>query len=252
MVTPPPPYHAVSNSPALADIYQNERLSKSRAYQATKPHPAISNLFNVLDKRLHRTKRRIIGQGINDKAMREFEPLMLENINTFVRSLIKSANTSSGDGTASRAIDMTPPIKSLTLDTITHLAFGSPLSLQTQPHRHPYFLRGLAIANYRTNIYIQFPIIRNFDYIERILYPLMWTSQKTFYRTLREMIGQRARQGKVEGKKDLYEFVRDVKDPETGGGLGMADVWSEAAFLVPAGMLLLLHPAPALEKTLPC
>ncbi|KAF2273428.1 cytochrome P450 [Westerdykella ornata] len=220
---------------ALHDIYQNDRLSKSRAYLATKPHPTISNLFNVLDKRLHRTKRRVIGQGINDKAMREFEPLMLSHIDTFVRSLVKSASSTNLDATEPKVVNMTPAIKSLTLDTITHLAFGSPLSLQTQPQRHPYFLRGLAIANYRTNMYIQFPVIKHFDYIERILYPFMWTSQKTFYRTLREMIGQRAMQGKVEGKKDLYEFVRDVKDPETGEGLGMADVWSEAAFLVPAG-----------------
>jgi cytochrome P450 len=109
----------------VSEIYQNERLFKTRAYLTSQPFPDVYNLFNVLDKRLHRAKRRIIGQGINDRSMREFEPLMLGHIDTFVQELAKTCKDQAS------VVDMTDRCKFLGLDIIAQLGFGTALDLQT-------------------------------------------------------------------------------------------------------------------------
>ncbi|KAJ4350312.1 uncharacterized protein N0V89_008933 [Didymosphaeria variabile] len=55
-----------------------------------------------------------------------------------------------------------------------------------------------------------------------------------YYKKVRDFIVARRAEGK-HARRDLYSFVVDIKDPETGEGLRLRDIWSEAAFFVPAG-----------------
>ncbi|KAI9694328.1 MAG: hypothetical protein M1820_009017 [Bogoriella megaspora] len=208
------------------DIYQSERLIKSRAYLVTQPLPDVYNLFNVLDKRLHRVKRRIIGQGVNERSMREFEPLMLGHIDTFVRQLVKSCK----DETA--IVDMTNRCTYLGLDVIGQLGFGTALDLQTSS-KNRFMVAGLETSNFRSNLYIQFPLLKKIG-MEVLLYPFILTSQMKYYKMLRDLIIARRSEEK-HARKDLYSFVADIKDPETGEGMRLRDIWSEAAFFIPAG-----------------
>ncbi|KAF2802361.1 cytochrome P450 [Mytilinidion resinicola] len=45
------------------------------------------NIFNVLDKNVHKHKRKIIGRCISEKSMREFEPIMIQHIDTLIKQL---------------------------------------------------------------------------------------------------------------------------------------------------------------------
>ena len=211
---------------AFTEIYQNERLLKSCAYLVTQPFPDVFNLFNVIDKKLHRVKRRLVGQGINDHAMKEFEPLMLAHIDTFVKSLAASC-----DGKT--IVDMTDRCRYLGFDIIGQLGFGTALDLQTST-RNRFMLAGMDTSNFRTNLYMQFPLLKRAG-LELLLYPFILTSQMAYYKKLRELIVARRAEGK-HARKDLYSFVVDAKDPETGQGMRLRDIWSEAAFFMPAGM----------------
>lgn len=211
---------------ALHDIYHNERLFKSRAYLVTQPFPDVYNLFNVIDKRLHRVKRRLVGQGVNDRAMREFEPLMLSHIDTFVKELAKSCRDED------TVFDMTDRCRYLGFDIIGQLGFGTALELQTSTKNH-FMISGMDTSNFRTNLYIQFPMLKRTG-MELLLYPFILTSQMAYYRKLRDLIVARRAEGK-HARKDLYSFVIDIKDPETGEGMRLRDIWSEAAFFMPAG-----------------
>ncbi|KAL1592035.1 hypothetical protein SLS60_011627 [Paraconiothyrium brasiliense] len=210
----------------ITEIYQSDRLLKSRAYLVTQPFPDVFNLFNVIDKRLHRVKRRLVGQGINDQAMREFEPLMLGHIDTFVRELAKSCE---GGNTT---VDMTDRCRYLGLDIIGQLGFGTALDLQTSS-KNRFMLAGMDTSNFRSNLYMQFPMLKRVG-MELLLYPFILTSQMAYYKKLRDLIVARRAEGK-HARRDLYSFVVDIKDPETGEGLRLRDIWSEAAFFVPAG-----------------
>ena len=136
----------------MEDIYQNERLFKSQAYLVSQPLPDTYNLFNVIDKDLHRKKRRLIGQGVNEKAMREFEPVMNTHINTFVRELVNASKS------PATVVDMTERCKWLGIDIIGELGSGTNLELQTDK-KNRFMVDGLEMSNFRTNLYIQFPLL---------------------------------------------------------------------------------------------
>ncbi|KAK3216536.1 hypothetical protein GRF29_1g23437 [Pseudopithomyces chartarum] len=201
------------------------KLYMSRAYLVTQPFPDVFNLFNVIEKRLHRVKRRLVGQGINDKAMRDFEPLMLAHIHTFVKGLAKSSEEQS-------IVDMTDRCRYLGFDIIGQLGFGTALDLQTST-KNRFMLAGMDTSNFRSNLYMQFPLLKKMG-MELLLYPFILTSQMAYYKKLRDLIVARRAEGK-HARKDLYSFVVDAKDPETGEGMRLRDIWSEAAFFMPAG-----------------
>ncbi|KUJ11448.1 cytochrome P450 [Mollisia scopiformis] len=210
---------------ALHDIYQSERLYKSRSYLVTQPVAGVYNLFNVLDKRSHRIKRRIIGQGINDRSARQFEPDMIKHVDIFIQQLLNSS------GKTGAAVNMTKRCKYLGIDVIGQLGFGSTLDLQTDSKNH-FVLKGLETSNFRSNLYIQFPLLKKVG-MELLLYPFILTRQMKYYTLIRDLVLARRSQGK-HARKDLYSFIADLKDPETGEGMRLRNLWSEAAFFIPA------------------
>jgi cytochrome P450 len=210
----------------VLDIYQSDRFFKSRAYLVSQPLPDTYNLFNVIDKGLHRTKRRLIGQGVNEKAMRDFEPLMAKHVDTFVRGLAQFT------GSQSTPVDMTERCRWLGLDVIGELGFGTNLNLQ-EDSKNRFMVRGLETSNFRINLYIQYPLLKKCG-MELLLFPYIATSQMKYYKMLRELIISRRNEDK-HARKDLYSFVVDLKDPETGEGMRLRDIWTEAAFFMPAG-----------------
>ena len=219
-------YQHQSKRLTISDIYQGQRLFKSRAYLVTQPLPNVYNPFNVLDKRLHRVKRQIIGQGVNERSMRQFEPTMAQHIDIFLQRLVE---TCQGEEIA---VDMTGRCKYLGLDIIAELGFGTTLNLQSDDKRR-FIVKGMETSNFRSNLYIQFPLLKRIG-MEIALFPFIFTRQLKYYRLLKHLIVARRSEAKHE-RNDLYSFVVDIKDPETGEGMRLRDIWSEAAFFMPAG-----------------
>ena len=93
---------------------------------------------------------------------------------------------------------------------------------------------GLDATNYRANIYIRFPLLKKIG-LDVLLYPFVLTSQMKYHTALTNIVLARRAEGK-DAKRDLYSSVADIKDPETGEEMRLKEIWSEAAFLIPAGM----------------
>ena len=158
--------------------------------------------------------------------MRIFEPDMTEDINTLLLQLVESSK----DG--EKAVDMTKSCQYLGFDIIGRLGFGTALALQTD-EKNRFMSKGLETSNYRSNVYMQFPLLKKIG-MEVLLYPFILTRQMKYYKALTDIIFARRAEGK-HAKRDLYSFVADIKDPETGQGMRLREIWSEAAFLIPAG-----------------
>lgn len=151
---------------------------------------------------------------------------MLAHIDTFVKELAKTCKI---DNTL---VDMTDRCRYLGFDIIGQLGFGTALDLQTST-KNRFMLGGMDTSNFRSNLYIQFPLLKKTG-MELLLYPFILTSQMAYYKKLRDLIVARRAEGK-HARKDLYSFVVDIKDPETREGMRLRDIWSEAAFFMPAG-----------------
>lgn len=114
----------------------------------TQRAPNTYNVFNAIDKRVHRVKRRIIGQGILQASMHKFEPMMMGHINVFVKQLLKSEGP----------INVTDYCKRLGVDIISHLGFGASLNLQTDP-RNRWMIPRMTNVNFRAGYNMQLPAL---------------------------------------------------------------------------------------------
>ncbi|KAI1455345.1 cytochrome P450 [Annulohypoxylon moriforme] len=212
---------------ALHDIYDNERVVKSHVYSVTQQAPNVYNLFNVIDRRVHKHKRRLIGQVTGDRSMRIFEPTMIEQIDVFIDQLSTSSKSS-------HAVNMTTLLKRLGNDIVSLLAFGYPLNTQVDLS-HRAVEDGAEAANYYAYNRMQFPLwgIREPKYLLLVLNK-GWKTRMEFRKTLRNMILARVAKPK-DAQHDLYSIVGDAMDSGDAKNLRLGAVWSEAVFFFPAG-----------------
>ncbi|KAG6353747.1 hypothetical protein INS49_005456 [Diaporthe citri] len=214
-----------NSAEALQDLYNNERVTKSWVYLLT---PAAENpsIFNTLDRRQHSIKRRLIGQAINDKAMRDFEPTMMGQIDVFIGIIREASKTFT-------PVDMTDGLKRLGVDSIVGLlAFGFPLNLQTDP-TYRFMIEGLSFGGYRVHCHMQFPLIKRLG-IQYLLFIAGWFQRAKYGRMMHRMIRTRLSEDK-HARHDLYSVLADHLDNSTADGMTTSQLWSEALFFFPAG-----------------
>tara|TARA_R110002003_G_scaffold79_7_gene7065 strand:- start:3738 stop:5105 length:1368 start_codon:yes stop_codon:yes gene_type:complete len=209
----------------IPDIYQNERILKSEAYLVTQIAPKIFNLFNVVDRNIHRTKRRIVGQGLSDRATRQFEPVMLQQVNVFLTQLLNASKER-------RPVDMSEACKLLGFDVSVELGFGYNLQLQSSEVNR-WIVNAISTSNWRINLYIQWPSLKKLN-LEKLFLPILLPKVLRYHRLVKTMVTAR-RQEEIHARPDLFSSVSDYTDPETGQRLSSRELWSEATFLIPAG-----------------
>jgi len=213
---------------ALRDIYQNDSVHKAHVYLVTQnDDKTVYSIFNAIDKRIHATKRRIIGPSLSERYLRRFEPTMLTHINTFLQELLKSAQ-------AGEIVDMTPRCKYLGVDIAGHFSFGSSFDMQTKEDNR-FIVNGMEAGTYRSNVYMQYPLVQ-FLGVELLLLPALYAIRNNYGAVLQKIMKQRLDVGK-HTKDDLFSFVVDTTDPETGTKITLPELWSEAEFFLPAGTL---------------
>ena len=216
--------HARSDK-RLKDIYQSERTIKVRSYLVTQIQPKTYSVFNCIDKRLHKIKRRMISKALSEQKMRQFEPVMLEHVHIFLKQLLKSSRKS-------ELVDMTPRAKHLGLDIIGRFGFGYELNMQTE-ETNRFTLPGLSGAGYKNNVYIQAPMVKYFGL--EFFFPRLYALRMKYFFLLKKMVKDRLAEGKT-AKEDLFSYVMDARDPDTGTKIRLGELISEATFFFPAGI----------------
>jgi cytochrome P450 len=209
----------------LTDIYQNERILKSTAYEVTQIAPDVFNLFNVSDRDLHRVRRRIVSQGLSERATRQFEPIMLQQVHVFLAKLFDASQKK-------EPVEMSEACKLLGFDISIELGFGHNLKLQTS-EQNRWIVDAMSTSNWRINLYIQWPFLKKLN-LEKLFLPILLPRVLRFHRLVSSMVRSRRSQEK-HARPDLFSFVSEYKDPETGKSLSSKELWSESTFLIPAG-----------------
>ncbi|KAF2972343.1 hypothetical protein GQX73_g1252 [Xylaria multiplex] len=126
-----------NTSSALHDIYQNERITKSRAYLVTQRAPDSYGLFNSLDKTIHQRKRKLLGPIVNDRSTQAFETSMHRHIDVFIQDLLSLCQKK-----PTTPVNMSEKFTYLTIDIMGEFVFGYPLNLQkNETYRYRSILR---------------------------------------------------------------------------------------------------------------
>lgn len=205
-------------------MYNNERVGKSYVYTLLTMAKTTPNVFNCLNKQLHRHKRKVIGQAVTERAMRLFESTLQQQVDIFIEQL---------QSTEQKPVDITPRCRWVGLDTIGLLAFGYEFNTQREP-QHRFVLDGMFAGNYKINCFFHFPLLHALG-LERVLTSVSGRSRARFWAVLNKMATARLGMGR-KARTDLVSFVADGTQ-----GAAMDDaqlrelLLSEGLFFVSAG-----------------
>lgn len=174
------------------------------------------------------------GAALTDRAMRKFEPTMLAEIAVFLRQLLESTSERT-------SVNLSEGCRRLGIDVSTRLAFGYPLATQTQA-RNRFLQQGITAANAHNNVLLQWPFL-NSHLFAAPLHVLTTGPRNEAMGFVQGMIEDRLRrreEGKGEDEDedgdDYFAQIVDQLPRETD--LRKSDLWSEALFMIPAGMTL--------------
>ncbi|KAI1479685.1 cytochrome P450 [Daldinia eschscholtzii] len=218
-----------SSITALRDIYNNERLSKSRAYLVAMQAPGVHSIFDVIDRQLHRKKRKVIGQALTQRAMRDFEPIIIEQTTVFLKRIYDASRV-----TPYRPINMTPACRYLGADIVSLLAFGQALNTQTSSENR-FLVEGLGAGSFFQNMRIQYPKLARLRLSSLLdLFAKIRGKRAKAKELIEKLITTRIAEG-IEAKHDLYSIVASQIDTEGNGNIRHSEFWTESLFFLPAG-----------------
>ncbi|OSS44299.1 hypothetical protein B5807_11133 [Epicoccum nigrum] len=195
------------------------------------PAPGAWNTFTAVDREYARFRRRILGHGFADHRIREFEPLILHHAKMFVKRLLSSPDPESVGGW-SNIWNMTENCRHMAYDIMGEFGFGQTFGLQTSDKNH-FIIDAIHVAVARAGVYVQYPALQKWG-LDKIFYISAWKMRTKFFELMGRMVHERVSEGK-HAKKDLFSFVIDVKDPETGRSLTETELAAESRFLLIAG-----------------
>ncbi|KAK8113576.1 cytochrome P450 [Apiospora sp. TS-2023a] len=205
-------------------IYNNDRITKSHVYGLTVASGKPS-LFNVIDKRRHREKRRLIGHAISDKSLRAFEPTLIDQIDIFLQQLLLASRQR-------KSVEVSERSKHLGMDIVGLLSFGYPLQMLTTSDNH-FIMRGLKIGAFQANAFMQWPLLKKLG-VQHLMVYLGKKQRVQYLRALQNMISTRLAQGR-HAKQDLFSFAADYVGNSPENEIGTSELFGEALFFFPAG-----------------
>ena len=183
-------------------------------------------VFTATDGQLHRARRQLVGQVLTDRSMRAFEPVMIEQVDVYLRRLL-------ADFRSSTPVNMTERSRQLGLNIAGLLGFGYDLGLQTE-ETNQFMLTMLEAGTLWSNVFLQWPSARMFR-LGLVLVRVFREFRGRYLSLIEEMIRQRTAMAK-DARHDLYSFVADSLNDKSGGSLRQSDLWAESNLFLTAGM----------------
>jgi cytochrome P450 len=210
----------------MVDIYQNENVSKSRSYLDGNMDTNTTNVFTVVDKRIHRIKRQLIGKLTSERSVKSFEPVMIEQIDIFLKQLLSTCTNETSD-----TINISERCKFLGLDISALMGFVYRMNLQTDEN-YRSILPAMVRGGWVINMDMQHSLLRKLRLGILVAAPMIRRS-KGVIDVLRVMISARLAEDK-HARHDLYSHLVDALDALENDRITIAELWVEAIFFLPA------------------
>ncbi|KAK3113993.1 hypothetical protein LTR53_008130 [Teratosphaeriaceae sp. CCFEE 6253] len=227
---------SINDPEALKAIYAHgDNVQKSVFYQCFRAAPTAVSTLLATEKIHHARKRRVMGQAFPPEAIRAFEQYVLGHVQALV-DRIDAIVHSGGIEKAHQSINMAAMLNWLVFDIMGDLVFGKSfgtLGDKPENRRGIWLLGRAAKRNYviaampalaRLEMYL--PFLRSL-YLDRRNY-LAFGKAQVIARTEVNGSGE-------TGRRDIFSFLLHAKDPETGSGFPMPELFMEGNTLIVAG-----------------
>jgi cytochrome P450 len=225
---------------ALREIYSTRaNIGKAEFYDAF-VHPA-PNTHNVRDKVLHARKRRVLSHGFSDGAVRSMERFVIGNVDVFCEK-IGPGRGGNREGYAPGSDDrkgwseprcMTDWCSYLAMDILGDLCFGKAFNMLERDDNR-YTLGLVAAATKRHLLCGTMPIIGRLG-IDNIIFPQTAVGHARYMAYSKAQLTERTALGSETDRKDFFYHLLEARDPETGQGFALPELWGESNLLIIAG-----------------
>ena len=206
------------------ELYYSKNVQKAKGYATMVPSPGAYNIFTAIDKSLHRHKHRVLSQGFSDRCLRDFEPTILKEIDVFVGKFDQE--------NWSAPADMTKCCRYLAYDIMGDFGFGQSFNLQEKTDNR--FLMDAVLATSRkAAVIMHYPALANLR-LEKLLARRMLKMRENYLKLMSYLVKNRM-EANQNHHNDLFSYLVEAKDPETGEGFTESELWAESRFLLIAG-----------------
>ncbi|KAI1812505.1 isotrichodermin C-15 hydroxylase [Poronia punctata] len=215
---------------ALKDIYGFKANVRKAAFYDAFAHP-VPNTHNTRDKTVHARKRRVLSQAFSDSAMKEMERYILANVRSFCEQIGLGASDEKKGWTVSK--NMADWCNYLAMDILGDLSFGKAFHMLDRPDNR-YALDLVSLATTRHLICGTMRLVEKL-HLDKVLFRRIATGRAKYMAYSKAQLTERAKLGDDTDRRDFFYHLLKARDPETGQGFAMPELWGESNLLIIAG-----------------
>ncbi|ORX95259.1 cytochrome P450 [Clohesyomyces aquaticus] len=258
---------SINTNTALKSIYGfRANVKKADFYTAFPANKKTVNVHSSIDKLQHARKRRVLSHAFSDQAIKSLERYILGNVRTACRVLGESVKGSeiqgngsekSGDEGWKDAWNVADWCNWLVFDIMGDLVFGKAFGMLESPVNR-FAVELVGNAAHRHLICGTHLTIHKW-HLDKILFRKIAAQRGQYMQYSKAQAMERTKLGVDVDRKDFFYYLLNAKDPETGKGFSMDELWGESNLLIIAGsdttstamagtFFYLAHNRSALEK----
>lgn len=121
----------------------------------------------------------------------------------------------------------------LTFDIMGDLCFGKAFGMLERPDNR-FAIDLLGNAAHRHLICGSFPVLHKY-HLDKVLFNKIASGRERYMSYSKVQAAERMKVGSDTDRKDFFYYLLNAKDPETGAGFSMAELWGESNLLIIAG-----------------
>ncbi|KAH6651497.1 cytochrome P450 3A31 [Truncatella angustata] len=226
----------------LRDIYSISASSKFMKAQAYAPmvHRA-PNTLTIRGGKDHARRRRIMAQGVSERAQRGYEHRIATHIDKLCSIAFQTDDTV-GSRSWSVPMDMSKWCNYLSFDIMADVVFGAKYDLLSN-ERFRYVVESIDKSNVRMSALIQFPKLAALK-IDKYVFRDAIVARNRFVKFVLRVVKDRLEKSKTtsidiysstSSDADVFANLAAAKDPETGEGFRPDEIAAESTTLIVAG-----------------
>jgi cytochrome P450 len=226
---------------SVNDIYVGNKpnIQKSEFYDAFPAIKGFPSTHSAIDKKVHGRKRRVLSHAFSTHAIESMDQYIFQNVKIFCNLLgdpvRDTVQVSSNDEKASAS-----PVKNvsrlasyLTFDVMGELCFGKSFGMLTHPDIR-FVSMLIDSAAHRHSVVGSYTLLDKL-HLDKVFFHNLANRRERYMAYSRAQAAERTARKDSEERKDFFYHLLHAKDPETGEGFQMNELWSESNLLIVAG-----------------
>ncbi|MCJ1250608.1 hypothetical protein MMC30_007836 [Trapelia coarctata] len=219
---------------AVLDVYgRTANVQKSTAYRAFETSPTAHDTQSTVDKVAHARKRRVLGQAFSDSAIRSFEDHVLGHVKAFVTHLAPAdvSTEKPQESSWSAPANVASLCSYVSFDLMAELVFGKAFHMLDLVDNR-FIIDLIQVAAFRVGVCLQMPKLAIMN-LDKIFTPNVRKLRDQYVGVSKKLAVDRMNMDSK--RRDLFSHILAARDPQTGKGFTMDEIWGESTLLIIAG-----------------